>query len=198
MKFICYSINLLTSFYIHLGHSAKFFNTALKTFVLNSNYYGSSIINLYYTMAFTKTALNYCSNILAKNNIILFILSNPFSYKFYNLKTKNSFFWLEKWKRGFLSNFKTSNIDIYLNKKLPNFVIFVDSVNKDKEAIAMEANYVGIFSFGFVQTQSNLKKLNYWAPGNNKTEKSCRLYYNLIKTIVAKSKILKTKKFLKI
>ena len=188
-------MDLLVSFYIYLGYNAKYFNTTLRTFILNNNYCGNSIINLHFTWAFTKLALQYCCNLIIKNNFVIFISATKYFSKKKDISSlKNIQFWFDKWPRGALSGYKTSSARYFF--KFPNFIVFLDSGAIGKQPISDEANKVGIFSFGFVDTQSNLNKMSYWALGNTRSIISKNFYFDLIKSIFIKSKFIKAQKFL--
>ena len=91
---------------------------------------------------------------------------------------------------------KNTNILNKENKfKFPNFLIFADPRSYNTQTIGKESNRLGIFSFGFVDTQSDVNCLPYWAISNTKNSTSLIFYYFIIKSIVLRSKMLKIKNF---
>lgn len=171
----------------------------MTTFVIG-NYLNDSIINLNYTLTYLKVGLQRLSEIILNDQVVIFICPNLFSNKLKSAHVRNIFFWLDKWNRGVLSSYKTSYFLSIRKKKswisrFPNFLIFVDSTSHGDQLISKEATYLGIFSFGFVDTQSNVNGLPYWSLCNNKSNVSISFYYYIVRATMFKAKALKIKNF---
>lgn len=206
-----FSISSMINFYVHLGGNLRTHNESIDRFIL-FKHNRNSFINLHYTIVLAKNALNLCIEIMFKNGNILFINSDPFASKLENIRSKNFSFWIGKWPRGTISNYKTSSRTLFNYKfyriwkrnesktaykinSLPTFVAFCDPED-NIQSICKEANYLGIPSFSFVDTSCYFLHMSYWSIGNNRSHYSNKFYHHLTKSVILKGKFMKIKKFI--